>query len=115
MRWLIIFTVLTSACTQDGAQLGTPFMSPASGAGTVFGSAASAQRRGAVEITVKANFADIIADIRAGGGPILSEAMDTAGIPPRDRPTRIIQLQSNMGLYQSNPGALVSTLMVYGG
>ncbi|MGJ8587176.1 MAG: hypothetical protein ACSHXW_03405 [Yoonia sp.] len=115
MRWLVIVTVLTSAGSQDGAQLGNPFMLPTSGTSTLFGNAAYTQRRGAVEIVVKSNFDAIITDIRAGGGAVLSEAMNTAGIPPRDRPTRIIQLQSNMGLYQSNPGALVTALMVYGG
>jgi hypothetical protein len=115
MRWLLILTVLTSACSQDGGHLGNPLMLPASGASPLFGSTAYTQRRGAVEITVKSNFDAIITDIRAGRGPILSDAMDTAGIPPRDRPTRVIQLQSNIGLYQSNPDALVTALMVYGG
>jgi hypothetical protein len=40
--------------------------------------------------------------------------MDAARIPERDRPARVIQLQSDMGLYAVNPGALVVALMVYG-
>lgn len=115
MRWLLIATLMTSACSQEANHLGNPLLLPISGASTLFGNAAYAQRRGAVEVIVKSNFDAIITDIRNGGGPVLTEAMDTAGIPLRDRPARIIQLQSDMGLYQSNPGALVTALMVYGG
>jgi hypothetical protein len=49
-----------------------------------------------------------------GGGPALTEAMNVAGTQVADRPARIIQLQSNMALYESTPGALVTALMVYG-
>ena len=115
MRWLVLATVLTSACTQDGGHIGNPLMLPVTGASTLFDNAAYTQRRGTVEVIVKSSFDAIISDIASGGGPTLTEAMEDAGIPPRDRPTRIIQLQSNLGLYQSNPGALVTALMVYGG
>lgn len=115
MRWLVFATVLTSACAQDSGHLGNPLLWPVSGATTLFDNAAYAQRRGTVEVIVKSNFDAIIADIGSGDGPTLTDAMDAAGIPPRDRPARIIQLQSNIGLYQANPGALVTALMVYGG
>lgn len=115
MRWLVFATVLTSACTQDGGHMGNPLMLPVTGASTLFDNAAYAQRRGTVEVIVKSNFDAIVSDIASGGGPTLTEAMETAGIPPRDRPARIIQLRSNLRLYQSNPGALVTALMVYGG
>jgi len=41
--------------------------------------------------------------------------MDAANIPVEDRPARIFQMQSDLGLYNANPGALVTALMVYGG
>ncbi|KQI72447.1 hypothetical protein AN191_05280 [Loktanella sp. 5RATIMAR09] len=115
MRWLVFATALTSACAQDSGHLGNPLMLPVSGATTLFDNAAYAQRRGTVEVIVKSNFDAIIFDIASGGGPVLTDAMDAAGIPPRDRPARVIQLRSNLGLYQANPDALVTTLMVYGG
>ena len=90
-------------------------MLPVSGISSVFGNAAYDKRRGEVELVVKSYYDPIKADIRAGGGPILTKAMDAARIPKRDRPARIIQLQSDMGLYQTTPGALVTALMVYGG
>jgi len=65
-------------------------------------------------VAVKSNYDQILLDISAGGGAALTTAMDTAGIPPQDRPARLLQLQADLPLYQSNPGALVTAMMVYG-
>ncbi|MEJ8560656.1 hypothetical protein QTO30_05025 [Yoonia sp. GPGPB17] len=115
MRWPLITVLFAAGCSQDANHLGNPLMLPVSGVSTVIGNAAYEKRRGEVELVVKSNYEAIKTDIRAGGGPILTKAMDAAGIPERDRPARIIQLQSDMGLYQTTPGALVTALMVYGG
>jgi hypothetical protein len=40
--------------------------------------------------------------------------METAGIPLQDRPARITQLRGDIAIYDGNPGALVTALMVYG-
>jgi hypothetical protein len=76
---------------------------------------AEAQRRGAVEVAVKSSFPVILDEIDAGSGPNLVHAFDAAGVPLGDRPTRVIQLRGDLGLYQANPGALVTALMLYGG
>lgn len=115
MRWPMIAVLLTAACSQEANHLGNPLLLPLSGISTVFGNAAYEQRRGQVEIIVKSNHQAILENIRAGGGPLLNEAFDSAGVPERDRPTRVIQLQSDLGLYETTPGALVTALMVYGG
>ena len=115
MRLPLITLVLVAACSNDPNHQGNPLGLPMSGASSVFGNAAYTKRRGEVEVIVKSNFDAIRTDIRAGGGPVLTKAMDAAGIPERDRPTRIIQLQSDSALYNSTPGALVTALMVYGG
>lgn len=73
-----------------------------------------AQQRGAVEVAVKSSWPVILDEIEAGGGPNLSRAMEAAGVPPGDRPARVIQLRGDLGLYQANPGALVAALMLYG-
>lgn len=75
---------------------------------------AASQRRGAVEVAVKSAFPGILDDIDAGGGQSLSRAFDAAGVPPDDRPARLLQLRGDLGLYRSNPGALVAALMLYG-
>ncbi len=115
MRLSIIALIVLSACAQEANHIGNPVLLPLSGLSTVVGNTAYNQRRGRVEVIVKTNYDAILDDIDAGGGPVLTEAMDAAGVPEADRPTRIIQLQSDMGLYAQNPGALVVALMVYAG
>lgn len=95
--------------------MGNPFTAPFSGLATAASNAVYSQRRGAVELFVKTNHPALINEINAGGGPTLTEAMNTANIPTEDRPARVLQLQSDLGLYNANPGALVTALMVYGG
>lgn len=115
MRVTLIALIALTGCSQEPNHIGNPLLLPISGLSTAFGNAAYNERRGRVEVIVKSNYNAILDDINAGGGPVLTEAMDAAGIPEGDRPTRIIQLQSDMGLYANNPGALVVALMVYGG
>lgn len=114
MRFPLIVLLFTAACSQEANHLGNPLLLPLNGISTGIGNAAYNKRRGAVEVIVKSNYDAIRDDIRAGGGPVLTKAMDAARIPQQDRPTRTIQLQSDMGLYANNPGALVVALMVYG-
>ena len=115
MRWPLIAVLVASACSQEATDSGNPLSLPVTGVSTVIGNAAYEKRRGEVELIVKSNYESIKVDIRAGSGPVLTKAMDAARIPERDRPARIIQLQSDMALYQTTPGALVTALMVYGG
>ena len=115
MRWPVIAVLLTAACSQESNHLGNPLMLPISGISNVIGNAAYEKRRGQVEVIVKSNYETIKDDIRAGGGPVLTKAMDAAEVPEGDRATRIIQIQSDIGLYNTSPGALVTALMVYGG
>ena len=115
MRWPFITILFVAACSQEANHLGNPLLLPVTGVSTAIGNAAYAKRRGEVELIVKSNYEAIKTDIRSGGGPVLTKAMDAARIAAADRPARIIQLQSDMGLYQTTPGALVTALMVYGG
>ena len=104
MRFTLPCLILLGACTGTN-----PFT------GVTSALTAPDRQRGAVELAVKAEFPQIIAQIDAGGGPALSAAFDAAGVPQEDRPARIIQLQRDASLYQSNPGALTQTLLVWGG
>jgi len=82
--------------------------------GALFGAGADTAQSGAVELVVKTHHTALLTEIAAGGGPTLTRAMDTAGIPLPDRPARLIQLNADLGLYAANPGALVTALTVYG-
>lgn len=114
MRFTLPCLCFLAACSGEANHLGNPLMLPLTGLATAASNAVYSQRRGAVEILVKTNHPALIAEINTGSGPVLTQAMDTARIPVEDRPTRIIQLQSDLGLYQANPGALITALMVYG-
>ncbi len=111
-RPAILALLALTACTSGPVGYGTLFPNPF---GTGTSDPGYVQRRGAVEITVKSGYPAILTEIAAGGGPILTQAMDEARVPVQDRPTRIFQLQSDIALYEANPAALVSAIMVYGG
>jgi len=115
MRYTLLFLTLLSGCSTDTIQLGNLFTTPISGLTTTASSAIYDQRRGQVEVFVKTNHPALIDEINGGGGPTLTQAMDIARIPYEDRPARIIQLQSNLGLYEVNLGALITAFMVFGG
>lgn len=114
-RWWIILTmpVALGACAQGWSP--TAVMMPGLEIGAAATDPAYAARRGAVELAVKGAWPAIMGEIAAGGGPSLTAALDAAGVPAQDRPTRIIQLQQEAATYAGNPGILVSALMVYGG
>jgi hypothetical protein len=99
--WLVL--PLLTACTSLPGMSGLLSTDPA-----------YSQIRGQVELLVKTNHAALLEQIAAGQGPLLTEALDTAGVPPSDRPARVLQLQGDLSLYTANPEALVVALMLYG-
>lgn len=106
MHRLLILLLPLCACTNGMNPLQSTLMTPAE-------AAAHTERRAQVEVFVKTNHPAIMNDIVMGGGPALTQAMQIAGIPVAQHPARALQLQSDAGLYQSAPGALVTTLMLY--
>lgn len=115
MRFIPVALIILGACSSGANHLGNPLVWPIDAVQNGINNAAYSQRRGTVEVIVKSEFPAILADIDAGGGPVLSRAMEAALIPVAERSARTIQLQGDMGLYSANPGALVTALMVYGG
>ncbi len=113
MRWPLMTLLLATACAEASTLFGRPLSVPVTSAGPAVGTDAHNKRHGQVEVIVKSSFEAIKDDIRDGGGPALTKAMNAAGIPARDRPTRVIQLQSDADLYNAAPGALVTALMLY--
>ena len=116
MRRFTMFALpLIAACSTEANHLGNPLIWPFNAVQNGIDNAAYSQRRGTVELIVKSEFPGILTDISAGSGPALTRAMDAALIPAQDRPTRVLQLQGDLGLYSANPGAVVTALMVFGG
>jgi hypothetical protein len=99
MRIALSCIVFLTACSGDANDLGNPLLLPLSGLTTLAENTVYNERRGRVEVLVKSNHPALIDQINAGAGSILIAAFDTAGVPATDRPTRIIQLQSDLGLY----------------
>lgn len=91
-----------------------PVVTTMSDAGRAITDPAYARQRGAVELHVKVNHQALLTEIATGGGPQLTRAFDLAGVPQGDRNARRIQLEGDRGLYEQNPEALISALMVYG-
>ena len=112
MRIALLFVLGLAACAPGG---GTPFTWPVDPVQIGLNVAAYSQRRGMVELAVKAGFPAILDQISAGQGPVLAQALQAAGVPAQDQPARTLQLQGDLGLYAANPGALVTALMLYGG
>jgi len=111
----LLFLTFIAGCTGEANHLGNPFLLPINGLGTAIGNAGYNQTRGQVEIFVKSNHPALIADLRAGGGSILTEAFDIANVPQSARAPHTLQLQSNLQLYESNLDALVVAIMVVSG
>ena len=114
MRRILVALVPLAACTGEANHLGNPFTLPSSGIANSIDNAAYNERRGQVEVFVKTNHPALISEIAIGGGPLLNEAFELARVPASDRPARRIQLQSDVSLYKTAPGSLVTALMVYG-
>lgn len=112
MRLLAGFGCLAlAACSADPAR----FDRPVSNAMPISNSAARDDRRGEIEILVNSHHRALIADIRAGGGSVLSLAQELAGVPTAARPAQILQLQSNLPLYRASPDALALALTLNAG
>lgn len=105
--------MLLGACAQE-VNPGSPMFWPFNVLTTASADPAEQQRRGAVELAVKTGFPSILDEIAAGTGPNLEAALNAARVPMTDRPARVLQLQGDLGLYNDNPGALVTSLLIYG-
>ena len=110
MRSIVVFFILLGGCTSGHMPVVFPFAVPVTGEAP----RGEDQRRAAVEVIVKTRFAEILADIQSGGGPVLTEAFDAAGVPDGERATRAFQLNNDLGLYVESPGALATAISLYG-
>ena len=111
-----IFTLFfIAACSSGTNHIGNPLLLPIQAIGNGIDNAIYQQRRGQVEVIVKSTFPTIIEEVAIGAGPTLTRAMDASGVPIEDHPARVMQLQGDIGLYRTNPEALIAALMVYGG
>lgn len=76
---------------------------------------ATQSRRGAVELFVKTNHPALVADIAAGAGPVLDQAIGLAAVTEATRSILILRLRSDLALYRRSPDALVLALLAHAG
>lgn len=112
MRLVPLCFTFLAACSTEANHLGNPLMLPVYGISTAIGNAGYNARRGQVERFVKSNHPALIAELRAGGGALLTEVFDLARVPPARRATHTLQMQSDLVLYETSPDALIVAIMV---
>ncbi|WP_375281333.1 hypothetical protein [Pseudooctadecabacter sp.] len=108
----LLFLILLPACTSQPNHLGNPLLWPVNAMSNAFGNANYASLRGKVEVFVKTNHPALMADLRAGGGPALTQAFDIAQTPQPVRAPHTLQMQSDLALYETNIAALITAIMV---
>lgn len=118
MRLIAICLMLgLAAC--DMGHLGNPLAWPAVAVGSGVENARYGARRKQVTRHVNAQYAAVIADIAAGGGPALTIAADLADVSEQRRPELRASLQRDIAKFTPNTAEtrelLVIWLMVHGG
>ncbi|MCI2400493.1 hypothetical protein [Aliiroseovarius subalbicans] len=113
MKRLLLILPL-AACTDQPSHIPNPLFLPAQAVSSTVQNARYDARRARVERHVTANFVAIIGEITAGGGPLLSTAMELAWIPAPKRPAITRLLAEDITLYHNDAEALVVALMVHG-
>lgn len=107
---LPIVLLMLGACAAAPVTLRNPF----TGSEVTIDPQGYAERRAQVELAVKSEFTVLLADIRSGGGPVLTAAFDAAAVPLDERAARTVQLQGDIGVFDNNPDALISQLLLFG-
>lgn len=106
--------MLAGCASTDPSHIPNPLALPGQAITTGVQNASYQSRRARVELHVKTHHPALIAQITAGGGPELTQAMDLARVAARDRDILLLRLQSERQLYSASPDALVVALMVHG-
>jgi hypothetical protein len=69
---------------------------------------------GEVQVFVAQNHPALVADVEAGGGPVLDGAMAVARVNPATREILLLRLQSELPLYRRSPLAMASVITAHG-
>lgn len=97
----------------DMGHLGNPVMWPGMVVGRGIENATYNARRARVSEHVETHQSDILADIRAGGGPALTTGADLARVPPMARPEMIRVMQSDIAKFTPDTPQAREQLMVW--
>jgi len=117
----LILATGSAGCSSGPSHLPPPWHLPGAAVSSAFGNAAYDARRDRVKALVTLQERALVADIDAGGGRVLEEAMDAARVPAPERPLLLTELRGEPHIYRlaGVPGrldieAVTVALMVYG-
>ena len=110
-----LFLTLAACDPSQPNHLGSPLLWPGGAISTGVENTFYNARRNRVSAFVRENYADMVAELRAGSTTLAYAAMDIAGVPQATRPVLFEELRSNPDIYLSgDPEKVVVALMVYG-
>lgn len=112
---LIIAACALTACAPGGGP-GATIVRGNEGPVTAAYTGTESYRRRSSQIQgfVNTHHGTLIAELTAGGGATLTQAMSLARIPPADRSKRIAEMRRDIVVYRADPAALASALLIYG-
>jgi len=71
-------------------------------------------RQGEVQVFVAQNHPALVADVEAGGGAVLDQAMAVSGVNAATRDILLLRLQSELPLYRRSPLAMATVIAAHG-
>lgn len=120
VRALCVLTtsILLASCAGGASHVPPPWQLPGAAAGTAIENGIYGRRRVKVKKYLRANWAEIQTDIRAGGGVHMSRAFDLAKVAPAKRLEVLKEIKARPDIYQAgsleeNIEVLTVTLMVH--
>ncbi|MEM1078309.1 MAG: hypothetical protein AAGI09_07250 [Pseudomonadota bacterium] len=113
MRVLLCLVAL-GACGTEANHLGNPLLWPVTLPVSAVEEAVYSARRAEVSGFVAEAYPTLLDEIRAAGGPTLSEAFDVAKVPAAARTEVTARFIQDVALFERDQEALVVALMVSG-
>jgi len=110
--------ILLAGCSGEPSHIPPLWQLPGAAVSSTFENARYDAKRGRVKQIVSRHATEIAAEIDAGGGIRLTEAMVAAGVPEATRPMLLTDLRSRPDIYRNGRGVKIEpvtvALMVHG-
>lgn len=114
MRYLFILALAVTACGEIPDTVDSGVRNPFGAGNAVGGSESFSFRHGQVRTYVSENRQQLLTEIAAGSGDVLTGALDVAQIPATERADRIAELQVGLDNWREDTAQLVNILVIYG-
>ncbi len=115
---LLLIVILLAGCSGGPSHIPPLWQLPGAAVSSAYENAGYDAKRGRVKQIVSRHSAEIAAEIDAGGGIRLTEAMVAAGVPEATRPMLLTDFRSRPDIYRNWRGVQIEpvtvALMVHG-